>query len=249
MFFFLSKLLLWVIMPLNIVLAIFLFSYGINRRYRKRIQIAALCLLLVLSNKFIANICMHLWEPEPRFISEMSDYDVAVVLTGVTDYERLPFDRVHFNKGVDRIYHAIQMYKLRKVDRVFISGGMQTTALKRNESESLAEYCMISGVPKKHIIVENQAKNTHQNAFFSRQLLSDTSKIVLITSAFHMPRAAACFNKQNLSFDTFPTDYYGRPPRFKLDEILLPNHDAFRLWGILFKEWVGLLVYKTVGYI
>ena len=50
---------------------------------------------------------------------------------------------------------------------------------------------MIAGVRKKDILLENQSRNTHENAIYSLKIIEEENiegKVLLITSAFHMRR-------------------------------------------------------------
>jgi hypothetical protein len=64
-----------------------------------------------------------------------------------------------------------------------------------------------------------------------------------------MPRAAACFIKQDLKFDVFTTDhYYMKNTEFTFDE-LLPSIHSFVMWEVYLKEVVGYTVYSLRGYL
>ena len=104
--------------------------------------------------------------------------------------------------------------------------------------------------------METEAKNTRENALFSHRTLEEngyvdfpSTKILLITSAFHMKRAKACFVKTGLYPDTFPTDYYSSSPNLTSKSLIEPSIHSISIWHILVKEWVGILAYQMAGYI
>lgn len=72
---------------------------------------------------------------------------------------------------------------------------------------------------------------------------------LLVTSAFHMRRAVACFEKQDIAMDYFTCDFRARPRTFKFDLLFIPKLEAVIIWQRLIKEWVGMLAYKIAGYI
>jgi uncharacterized SAM-binding protein YcdF (DUF218 family) len=147
------------------------------------------------------------------------------------------------------------LYKLGKIKKILISGGQGLNPSNTNtEAELLRDFMVMAGVPESDIMVENQAVNTFQNAVLTKEILSQNAydpnqTHFLITSAFHMKRAKGCFDKVGLNTETFPVDYYAEDIRFSVPKLLAPDPYAVFLWHKLFKEWIGLVVYKVVGYI
>jgi hypothetical protein len=78
---------------------------------------------------------------------------------------------------------------------------------------------------------------------------SENQKHLLITSAFHMYRSKGCFDKANLNTDTFPVDYYGHESKYDLPSLLYPDPNSIFIWQKLFKEWIGIVMYKMTGYL
>ncbi len=72
---------------------------------------------------------------------------------------------------------------------------------------------------------------------------------MLITSAFHMKRAKGCFDKVGLRTVTFPTDYYSHDIKYDIPSLLFPDPYSLEYWTKLFKEWIGIIAYKLIGYI
>ena len=110
---------------------------------------------------------------------------------------------------------------------------------------------MISGVPETDILYEDKSRNTHENAQFTKQLLAgqpQLKKLLLVTSAFHMRRAKACFEKEGVNVDHFTTDFYTTDRFFTLDKLLIPQEVYLYQWQILFHEILGDITYRIVGY-
>ena len=255
MFFILSKTVGILLNPMVILLVLLLIGLLLKKALLKRIFLGLFIFFFVLfSNQVITNEVVYWWEVEAVPFSQLQKkYEAAIVLSGVTAANKEPYDRVHLHKGADRIMHAVQLYKLGKVDRLILSGGSgQLEADSVSEAERMKRVMLLSGVPNEAIIIEGQSRNTHENAAYTRQLLDslDTKgSLLLVTSAFHMPRAAACFNKAGVSAEAFTTDFYSNARDYTLDEFLIPSADAISTWGRLLKEWFGLLTYKLMGYI
>ncbi|ANE52721.1 YdcF family protein [Flavisolibacter tropicus] len=253
MFFILSKILFFLLAPLIWIittLAMALFAKKDKRRKRALVTTAAL--LLLFTNPFISNEAWLLWERGPKPIATLPTYDAAIILTGLTDMDKSPHDRVYTNKGADRVLHTLQLYKLGKVQHIIISGGNGSLKEKiTTEAESLRQLLVQAGVPDSVILMEDKSRNTYENARFTKQLLSqhpDLKKLLLVTSAFHMRRAEACFKKAGVVADTYPADFYTHDRSWDLDKLLLPQEAVLSLWQKLLHEMAGYVVYKVVGY-
>ncbi|QDH81017.1 YdcF family protein [Echinicola soli] len=256
MFFYLAQFLTFLAMPLTLVIICLIL--GILWRKNKKGTLfggIGLVLLLFFCNTFISNTVMYLWEPTFKPIAPLPTYEFGIVLTGVTNLDKTAYDRTFFKKGADRVTQAVQLYKMNKIKKILITGGQGLTPTNSNtEAALLADFMKIAGVPKKDIIVEDQAVNTRQNALFTGQKLTaleidPKSTHLLITSAFHMKRAKACFDKVGVSTATFPVDYYASDIKADVKSLIIPSPEGLVIWHKLFKEWIGLTVYKLVGYI
>jgi len=253
MFFIASKLLSFILKPLSWIILCFVASL-----FWKRVEIkkfffrAGVVLLIIFTNPWISETTMHWWETDPILISSLKTHDVAIVLSGVTN-DYYPHDRVHYNKGADRVLHTIQLYKAGKIDHILISGGSGLVMNTNHdvESENLRKTMLLAGVPDSVITLETKSRNTHENAQNSARILTQKfsgQKFLLVTSAFHMKRAIGCFEKEGLKVKAFPVDFYTTEEPFEIDA-LVPSIEALQLWQILFKEWFGIIVYKITGYI
>jgi uncharacterized SAM-binding protein YcdF (DUF218 family) len=107
------------------------------------------------------------------------------------------------------------------------------------------------GVAETDILIENQSRNTHENALFSKKIMEEkysNATCLLLTSAWHLPRAQRCFDKCGLKTTAFPVDFWAKPFQLQPSQVFQPDSDAFQKWDFLIKEWVGLVVYRMKGY-
>ena len=210
-------------------------------------------LFLFFTNVWIENKAFLIWESEPVKISELPDYELGIVLTGVTNHDKEPKDRVYFNKGADRVLHTLQLYKLGKIKKILISGGSgRVTGKPISEGTDMKKVFLLCGVPDSAIILELYSRNTHENALFTKNRLDSltiSGKKLLITSAFHMPRSKACFDKEGVKTDIYPTDFYGGETTMTPDVWIIPNEKALGGWQTLIREWLGYFMYWTMGYL
>jgi uncharacterized SAM-binding protein YcdF (DUF218 family) len=254
MFFVLSKVLNFLTNPLVYVFIFLLLSIFLkNTRWKKRSFWIAFSMLVFFSNDFIANEAMRAWEVAATPYAEIKKkYDWGIVLTGVTYNDKQPADRVYFQRGADRVVHTVELYKMGIIKKIMISGGSGRLVTKaRMEADELFRAMKLMGVPEEDMSMENESRNTYESAVNVKNMLQDepAAQYLLITSAFHLRRSAACFKKAGFEVDTFSTDFYSHPLYFTPDVFLIPRADAISTWQTLFKEWAGMVAYKVAGYI
>jgi uncharacterized SAM-binding protein YcdF (DUF218 family) len=255
MFFVLSKTIAFLTLPFTVICLLFIASVVLRSpKWKKRTFWTAFALLIFLSNEFIANEVMHAWEVDAKPLAGMKHHKLAIVLTGTTIPDMEPDDRVYFQRGADRVYHTVQLYKLGLIDRVLISGG--TGALfgaEEPEADKFKAAMLVMGVREEDIILENATRNTAESAIAVRKLLSGMSyrpeDCLLVTSAFHMRRSLACYRKVGLEIESFSTDFYGHKRVFYPEILIIPQLEAIMKWQKLSKEWIGMVAYKIAGYI
>ncbi len=227
-------------------------SLWLKNPIRKRQCLTALLVVfLVFTNPFLSHWLVTWYEPFPKPISSLKTYEVGVVLSGVANLELQPADRVYYSQGADRVLHAAQLYKMGKVKKILITGGSgRLFTGAGSEAATLKKTLLLHEIPESAIVLETASFNTHENAVFSKRLLDSMSvkECLLITSAFHMPRAEACFRKTGILLETFPVDFHHHPILWTPDSWLLPSEKSFFLWHILIKEWIGRTIYALMGY-
>ncbi|QDA62293.1 YdcF family protein [Hymenobacter jejuensis] len=253
MFFLLSKILYYVIMPAVWLVALLLAAVVVRQPvYKRRLLLAALVVALLGTNPGLANEAMLAWELPAVSLRAVGRHDAGVLLTGITKVNKSPHDRVYLNEGADRLTHTLWLYRSGRIRRIIISGGsglIQSTA--RSEAAELAILLRMAGVPKEDVLLEQRSRNTRENALYTKQLLQqhpDIKSLVLITSAFHQRRALGCFRRVGLSPTAFPADFRTIDRSLAPDYWLIPDAGALGLWSTLLHEMVGYATYKLLRY-
>ena len=254
MFFILSKTFGYLARPLVLIIVLFLASVVIRSKiWKRRFFIAALVSLLFCSNEFISNEVMRIWEIPPTPFSELTkNYQIGILLTGVTKSNFSPTDRVYFQRSSDRVTHTLQLYKLGYIKKILISGGSGTILKRTKEADELSLVLQMMGVPTEDLIIENQSDNTHQSAVAVKKMIEGSytpDECILVTSGYHMRRSRACFKKVGFNVDTFSVDFLSNKRTFTPDVLIVPKIESLSVWQVLIKEWVGMLAYKLAGYI
>ena len=116
------------------------------------------------------------------------------------------------------------------------------------------------GVPEQAIWLEDQSQNTYENALYCAQLLKakNIDRVILVTSAIHMPRSVALFEKQGIQVIPAPADFTVTQAGW--DDLthgtlesqlinLLPSVGNLSLTTNALKEYLGILVYRIEGWI
>ena len=255
MFFTLSKTLNYLTMPLVVICLLLTVSALIrNARWKKKMFLSGLILLLFFTNEFIANECIIRWEvPATPFAQMNKHYKYGILLSGVTRSGIEPNDRVYFTRGADRVTHSLQLYREGIIEKILVSGGSgQLLPRGQREADQIASALMLMGIPPEDIITETTSRNTHESAMEVKSMLHKEVKpedCLLITSAFHLRRSQACFSKVGWRMDGFSTDFLAHPRKFTPDVLFIPQLDALGMWHAMMREWAGYIAYWIAGYV
>lgn len=248
MFFFLSKVLRFLLTPVSWILLLCVLAVWKKRATHWYLLLGS---MLFFTNPYIPEQLLKAWEYDPVDISDRH-FSVAIVLTGMTKTSIQIPGQMQFSDGADRLLETLKLYKKGQVDKILISGGSGSlTHPEWTESPSLAQFAMEMGIPSHDIIIESQSRNTNENALFSAEMIQSNpelhGEILLVTSAFHMRRSIGCFKKRQVTFTPYPVDYYiGEEVAY---DSFIPSSDALEHWERLISEWIGYLMYRIMGYL
>ncbi|WP_229212624.1 YdcF family protein [Dyadobacter soli] len=242
-------------MPLSVVFFILIYSFFTKSDRRRKLSVGMVIVLLGLaSNSYLVTKAINAWEAKFLNPDEVKGtYDVGILLSGGLISTTTPRqERPAMGNHGDRVLQAYLLYKHGKIRKILITGtsGEMLMAKRQGETRQAASLLVSWGVPANDIVFEEMARNTHENAVYSRRILNKmfpSGKYLLITSAFHMRRSAGCFEKIGIDTDPFPADFRGGYNKFDLQD-LIPDPNAFMQFCKLWHEFVGYVAYKAVGY-
>ena len=256
MFFIASKILLFLIQPLNWLALFLLYAlFGKKKIWKKRSLSLAVFTLFFFSNPFIINQLIRAWEIPPRLMSSLEpQYEVGIVLGGYANLETYPQeDRLHIGGSATRITTAVELYHQKKINKILLSGGSgKILGEKKIEADAARNFLIRIGIPAADILLETDSRNTYENAMYSSKLIEDQlpgANCLLITSAWHLRRATPCFEKSGLQVTPFAVDILSEPNKLNINNWLMPNSGAFNEWNLFTKEIIGYLVYWFSGYL
>jgi uncharacterized SAM-binding protein YcdF (DUF218 family) len=146
------------------------------------------------------------------------------------------------------------LYKKGTVKKLLITGGnVNIKGLKideTQESKKVKEVLIAMGIPANAIYLEEKARNTHENAVYTKSMLKLYLKerMVLVTSAMHMPRAKACYVKEGFLIDAYPADIKKKDTPSGILDNLIPQERNLSKFAELIREIAGFFIYKMVGF-
>lgn len=250
MFFILSKVLFFLIMPFWWIVILFawrFFSKSANTK--KRLLAAIIFILIVFTNPFLYRTLVMKWQPAPVTLPANKSYEAGIVLGGLSGYDKN--ERGYFGNNADRFIQVANLYHRGIIKRIIVSGG--TGRLSQDEppeSLFLRTQFIANGIPGSAIFIESLSRNTYENGVFSKKITDSlhlSPPFILVTSALHMRRSVSVFRKAGFDCIAFPGDYKVVPLKFAAEETILPNISLLNDWALLIKEVVGLYVYKLTG--
>ncbi|HEX6915253.1 MAG TPA: YdcF family protein [Chitinophagaceae bacterium] len=251
MFFVLSKILLFLLSPAFWILILLGLSFIIRNQGRKKLlRITAAILFIVFTNPFLFNVCVRAWQPRPKDIPAGKHYSAVILLGGMTMSDR--YERNFFGPEADRFIQTTKLYHSGAVDKVLLTGGSPYLfrKVRLSEADHLKNELLAQGIPATDIIVENRSKNTYENAVYSKRLL-DSLKLappyIVVTSALHVPRAAAVFKKAGVQAAFFPAAYRQIDHPRDIEDFIIPSTQLLSGWSTFLKEIVGLCIYRLTG--
>jgi uncharacterized SAM-binding protein YcdF (DUF218 family) len=171
-------------------------------------------------------------------------------------YSQLPPDgftnQYVFSERGNRFFNTYELYRRGKVRRFLLAGGAGSLWRERPvESREAARFLQVLGVPPEDILIEDGSRNTRENALLSAQLIREQypgARCLLVTSAWHLPRAQRCFARVGLSVTPFSVDPLSQQFQWDLNWLLAPRAELLAQWELILKEWVGMIVYRLKGY-
>jgi uncharacterized SAM-binding protein YcdF (DUF218 family) len=176
-------------------------------------------------------------------LAEVAKSDVYVVLGGGANDLASTID----GKGIpspDALYRVMAAYRLYLLEKkpIIISGGDYLG--REPEAEIAKRYLLSLGVDKDYVITESKARDTYENALFTRKICEERSfrRVLLITSAYHMRRSVMLFDRLFGPVTPFPAGFRVSGTTDFLS--FLPDAGSTLVVAMALREYMGILFYK-----
>lgn len=182
--------------------------------------------------------------------------DMILVLSGAIDMPVAPRKEFELTHAGDRLLYAFRLFQAGKAKSIMLTGGSK---YQNGETSSEADYSMHllleMGVPRAALILEDESRDTFQNIVMAQKLIAEqgAAKVLLVTSAAHMPRAMAVAKKSGLAN---LVELLAAPTDFRVAQIpggflqgLVPSAPGLNLTTLALHEYFGWVFYKWKGYL
>jgi uncharacterized SAM-binding protein YcdF (DUF218 family) len=261
MFLYLSKLLPLFVYPAGLAVILIVLSIVTRRRTSLSIglSVAAALVLLVFGNGWVAGRLTRSLEWRHVPYGELPEADAIVLLGGATRAAIYPRAMTEVNEAGDRMIQAAKLYRDGKAPLIVASGGaIDWMGSATPEAEGMREILVFLGIAPEAIVVESSARNTYENALRVREIADELGieRILLVTSALHMPRSVGIFEQQRFVVIPAPTDFQatlddGGAAAASLGARfygLFPDVEYLTLSTRALKEYLGIAVYRLRGW-
>jgi uncharacterized SAM-binding protein YcdF (DUF218 family) len=255
-FFFLSKTLGIMLLPSNLLAGagiaglLLLFSRFVS--VGRKLIAASVLLLAICGFSPLGGLLFYPLESRfPPWDDTRGAPDGIVVLGGAIQPDLSAAHGVPvFGSSVDRIIAAATLARRYPDARIVFSGGnanlvSSDTAREADYSAALFETF---GFPKSRLMMERRSRNTQENAEFSKALVSPKNgeRWLLVTSAYHMPRAVGLFRKAGFEVEPYPVDWRmgGRDDLLRFSPYFMSGLGRIDMAS---REWMGLIAYRITG--
>lgn len=240
---YLNKILPVFVMP--IMLLIYLLIYGVWKKKSWPIYAAMIGLYVFSTPIFAKNFFKLIEGTAPRQTpNNISNAEAIVVLSGM-------INQVKSTNGVypewmdpDRFFAGIELFKANKAPKIiFTRGKLPWGKAVLTEGDILRKFALDYGVPDSAILLTRNVENTADEAKAVEKLMGKWRHVILVTSAYHMPRAKQNFESQDFIVQSFKVD-------FKVDQLngltlidFLPDAESFWLFNRGYREMIGRVIY------
>ncbi len=250
MLFIASKVLGFFALPSNDMLVIGLIGLVLMRTKSARagrcLVAAAIVLLLAFGMLPLGKLLMApLEERFPPCDAARGAPDGIVVLGGAVEPEVADRPYSGLNEAAERITAIAEIAREYPAAKILYSGGNSRLAFRGGSEAQVARSLFESfGIPESRLILEDRSRTTAENAAFSRQAAAPKpgERWLLVTSAYHMPRAVGAFRRAGFPVEACPVDYRTPGP----GELWIPFASVtagLRRTDIATREWFGLVTY------
>lgn len=249
----LSKLLAFLTQPLSWValsLLAGLLSLSHWPRLGRRLCTLALAVLLLQGWMGPPTALLHHLEsryPARHDLPDAQRYAGMVVLGGALEPPELweAHGQPALNGAAERMTGVLPLLQQHPHLKLLFTGGYgQLLGRGLTEAQRAEWFYRSLNVPTQRLILESASRNTYENAVLSAALpgVDKTQPWLLVTSAWHMPRAMATFKKAGWNVTAYPVDFTtGRQAEWT-DYSL-----SHGVWNTALHEYLGLLAYRLSG--
>lgn len=172
----------------------------------------------------------------------------GIVILGGAEDGRAGLDKelAGLNESAERLTEGASLGLRLKSARVLFTGG-NGHLLKEMPPEAVTSGRLLEalGIDKGRLLLEDKSRNTWENAVFSKAIAAPQpgERWLLVTTAWHMPRAIGCFRAAGFPVEAWPVDYR-LSPAVKFEDSYITG---LRQLDFIVREYIGLVAYHLTG--
>jgi len=252
-----SKILFFLFQPSSLIVLCLLAGMGLSLREAWRraglwLSMVGLVSLIVVGFLPVGNLLVL--PLEERFGRTQPDAPAGpvagiIVLGGFEDgWVSTGRGGLAVNESAERLTEALRLARALPAAKLVVTGGVGELLAGARADVAIRRYLIDIGVAPERIVLESKSRNTAQNAAYSLAMLQPKpgDRWVLVTSAYHMPRAVGVFRKVGFDVLPFPVDFRLRGR----GDLLMPFKSVgggLQRTDLAMREWIGLVAYRLTG--
>ena len=254
MFFYLSKIIWFCLQPSSVLVAAVVLAWWMLRRGRFEAASRTLTASLVCTGVIgLSPLADVITSPlEARFSRpDLADQkiDGIIVLGGMEDTSPGTRELMSMNDAGERMTETVLLARRHPQAKVVFSGGSGAPVTERTTAtERASAFFQSFGVAPSRIVLEGKSRTTYENATLSYEILQPKpgERWLLVTSAWHLPRAVGCFRVVGFDVVPWPVDYR-TSGEYDLLRMFGSFPEGLSRFDRMTKEYVGLLAYRLTG--
>lgn len=230
------------ILPLPIALACLVAALLLGLMRKTKIAwclgLGGVILLLAFSLPYLPDALLQRLEMryQPLVNFPAGANTIVVLGAGNGGYPRYPANDKLSAASLARLVEAIRIYKHLGHAKLLLSGGRVFGSPP--DADAMNNVASMLGIAPGDILIENGSQDTYQEALYLHKILRD-QPFILVTSAYHMPRAMALFEKQGMHPVAAPTEFLSAKRRYTIKRYF-PSAASLLYSDIALHEYFGL---------
>ncbi len=180
-------------------------------------------------------------------VAQAGPADAVVVLGGILGPANAEGTMPNWSDSVDRFEAGVAIMQAGRADRLIFTGARRSwLGRETTEGEELRKLAIARGVPADKILVTRFIDNTATEAaaIGERMKAGRLQRVVLVTTAWHMPRAVYLFRKAGVDCQPFPVDFHADPTRSLEWLDFVPSAGAWQGTETALREVYGYAFYR-----
>jgi uncharacterized SAM-binding protein YcdF (DUF218 family) len=234
----------------TLIVGLILLWFTRRKKAGKVLVTIGVALLAILSYGFFSTSLLRQLEyrhPPLQKMKGFRDVNWVVVLSGgATSDPKVPITSQLSSASLVRLVEGIRLHRMLPNSNLLLSGGRTFDPVPK--AKIMAEVALALGVNRDDIVLETISKDTKDEALLIKEMVGN-ERFVLVTSASHMPRSMALFEKLGMKPIPAPTGHSVKERQQISPGMFFPSSGGLRRAEKAFYEYLGLAWAKLRGQI